>query len=86
MTDDLDPFGPARRDRGRTNPHVGFGSGPHNCIGSTHARLVIRTVLNRVADRGINLSTIAAAPGFRNIGGVRRRQGHTSLVLRLQPA
>jgi cytochrome P450 len=37
-----------RIDR-RPNPHVGFGTGPHTCPGSTHARLLSRTVLQVVA-------------------------------------
>jgi cytochrome P450 len=74
-----------RLDR-NPNPHVGFGSGPHNCIGSTHARLVIRTTLMRVAERCIRLEPVTATPGFRNIGGLVRRQGHEQLVLRFHQA
>ena len=33
------------------NPHVGFGSGPHSCLGSAHARLLSRTVLHTLARR-----------------------------------
>lgn len=73
-----------RLDR-KPNPHVGFGSGPHNCIGSTHARLVIRTTLLRTARRGVRLETVSNLPGIRNIGGVERRQGHQALILRFHP-
>jgi cytochrome P450 len=39
-----------RLDR-KPNAHVGFGSGPHFCLGAPHARLVIRTVLAQLAER-----------------------------------
>ena len=35
----------------RPNPHVGFGSGPHSCPGSAHARLLSRTVMQTLARR-----------------------------------
>jgi len=35
----------------RPNPHVGFGSGPHACLGSAHARLLSRTVMQTLARR-----------------------------------
>lgn len=40
----------------RPNPHVGFGSGPHSCLGSAHARLLSRTVMQTLARRVSSLS------------------------------
>lgn len=40
----------------RPNPHVGFGSGPHSCPGSAHARLLSRTVMQCLARRVNTLS------------------------------
>ncbi len=44
----------------KPNPHVGFGSGPHSCLGSAHARLLSRTVLRAVAER---VEGLRLAPG-----------------------
>jgi cytochrome P450 len=44
----------------RPNPHVGFGSGPHSCLGSAHARLLSRTVMLTLAQR---VTTLAPAKG-----------------------
>jgi Cytochrome P450 len=63
------------------NPHVGFGSGPHNCLGSTHARLVIRTFLARLARRNIRIQVKERVPLRRNIGGFSRSAGFGRLVL-----
>ena len=65
------------------NPHVGFGSGPHNCLGSLHARLVIRTVLDRIAQRRISLSVVTCDRANADIGGFARPQGFDRLVLTL---
>ncbi|MEN8843848.1 MAG: cytochrome P450, partial [Lentimonas sp.] len=34
----------------KPNPHVAFGNGAHNCLGATHARLLIRTLLKKLAE------------------------------------
>jgi cytochrome P450 len=49
----------------RPNPHVGFGSGPHSCPGSAHARLLSRTVMQTLARR---VSTLAMAEGEKPDG------------------
>jgi cytochrome P450 len=46
----------------RPNPHVGFGSGPHSCLGSAHARLLSRTVLSSFARRVGRLALIDTGP------------------------
>ena len=33
------------------NPHVGFGFGPHNCLGAPHARLIIRSLLKLLCQK-----------------------------------
>jgi cytochrome P450 len=48
----------------RPNPHVGFGSGPHNCPGSAHARLLSRTVLQIVARTVPTLGVVGIGESF----------------------
>jgi cytochrome P450 len=63
------------------NPHVGFGSGPHNCLGSLHARLVIRTVLDRIARRRIVLKVVTCERSVADVGGFARPQGFAELKI-----
>ena len=45
--DDAETFDPDREERG----HVGFGHGPHFCIGASLARVELRTVFATLARR-----------------------------------
>jgi hypothetical protein len=66
------------------NPHVAFGSGDHNCIGSTHARLVLRTFLAALAHRPGTIRVLEAEPATRSIGGLPRLQGFKRLIVELR--
>jgi len=67
------------------NPHVSFGAGDHSCLGSTHARQVLREVLGWAVTRLDRVEAIDIRPGARSIGGLVRRHGHEALVLALHP-
>lgn len=73
-----------RIDRLR-NPHVAFGSGPHNCLGSTHARQVLRSLLQQLARRVARIDPVEVVRGRRSIGGVVRPHGFERLVLTFHP-
>jgi cytochrome P450 len=61
------------------NPHVGFGAGDHACLGAAHARAVIRALLAALTGRVARIALVAADPGTRDIGGIRRAQGFARL-------
>lgn len=44
----------------KPNPHVGFGSGAHNCLGAPHARLVIRSVMESLSQKVGHLQLVEA--------------------------
>lgn len=73
-----------RIDR-RPNPHVAFGSGPHNCLGSTHARQVLRSLLRELAARVARIEPVEVVRGRRSIGGVKRAHGFERLTLAFHP-
>jgi cytochrome P450 len=57
---------PDRLDLGRTpNPHVGFGGGPHFCLGAALARLEARIALGVLARRYPRLRLLDPKPSWR---------------------
>ncbi len=72
-----------RLDR-KPNPHISFGFGTHLCLGAPHARLILRTLLQKV--RAILVSRIevvSAEPALEHEAEYDRTLGYESLVVRL---
>lgn len=72
-------------DRAR-NPHLGFGAGPHLCLGVWHARLLLRTVIAYVCDKNLSLEIVDGQPLYEQWPGYRRQTGFHSLTLRFRSA
>ena len=69
-----------RIDR-QPNPHVAFGSGPHSCLGATHAREVLRGLIGKLAGEFHKITPIEVIEGSRSIGGPRYHYGFERLRL-----
>ncbi len=65
----------------KPNPHVAFGSGPHACLGATHAREVLRAVLAHLVQACLRIELIDSRPGSRSIGGPIYPHGYERLLL-----
>lgn len=76
----FDDPGQLRIDRS-PNPHASFGSGDHSCLGSTHARAVLRCVLHWLAANCARIEPVEIRPGARSIGGPVRRHGFEVLTV-----
>lgn len=63
------------------NPHVAFGSGPHACLGATHARALIRSLLDGLCDRPLTLEILEEEPRVEQEAAYRRENGHGRLLL-----
>lgn len=74
--------GTLRIDR-QPNPHVAFGSGPHSCLGATHAREVLRTLIMRMTATISRLELVRIKESSRSIGGPRLRHGFADLRVTL---
>lgn len=70
-----------RLDR-RPNPHLAFGSGPHNCIGALHSRLIVRTLLERLSVRVRSIEIVQETPQVESEADYVRRNGYDALVAR----
>ena len=67
------------------NQHVGFGSGPHNCLGAPHARLILRTLLQTLCEQVEGVEVLASEPHVEKTPEYERVVGYESVVARLLP-
>lgn len=71
-----------RIDR-KPNPHIAYGTGPHNCLGVHHARVLIRTLLKQLAQQVERVEVINAMPNVEEQAEYQRRVGYDVLTLKL---
>lgn len=65
------------------NPHVGFGSGTHNCMGAPHARLILRSLLQTLCERVGRIQILEADPHVEREAEYQRGVGYERLRVRL---
>ncbi len=71
-----------RLDR-KPNAHVGFGSGPHFCLGAPHARLIIRTLLQELSTRVGSIINLRCELNETSQADYLRQVGYKSLEVKL---
>lgn len=71
-----------RLDR-KPNPHIAFGAGAHICLGAPHARLIVRTLLQKLCEQVEKIELLEAVPLIENEARYRRANGFESLTLRV---
>jgi cytochrome P450 len=76
--------GEVKLDR-KPNPHVAFGFGPHVCLGAPHARLLLRTLLEKCVERVDRVTVLAAVEHVELEAVYRRVVGYDSLTVKLAP-
>lgn len=80
----FDAPGEVRLDR-RPNPHVAFGFGPHVCIGAPHARLVLRTLVQKCAEQLAGIRLLDEREHVEEQASYQRSIGFDSLRVRFLP-
>ena len=73
-----------RLDR-KPNPHMAFGFGAHLCLGAAHARLLVRTLLQKCIDRVGQITVLSAQERVEREQAYQRVMGYESLVVRIAP-
>ena len=76
--------GEVRLDR-KPNPHLAFGFGAHLCLGAAHARLLLRTLLQKCIARLASITVLDARERVENEPAYQRVMGYESLTVRLTP-
>ncbi len=74
--------GEVRLDR-KPNPHVAFGIGAHVCLGAPHARLLVRTLLQKCADRLSGITLLSAKEHVEKEAEYERSVGYESLTVKM---
>ena len=67
------------------NPHIGFGFGPHACLGSQHARLLLRSLLESLCKQVERIELIDAVPRMEEESSFSRQVGYESATVRFIP-
>jgi len=73
-----------RLDR-KPNPHLAFGFGAHLCLGAAHARLLVRTLLQRCIEQVERITVLAAQERVEREQAYQRPVGYESLVVKITP-
>jgi cytochrome P450 len=73
-----------RLDR-KPNPHIAFGFGTHLCLGAPHARLILRTLLQKCVERVGRITLLSATEHVEHEVKYDRTIGYDSLVVKLTP-
>lgn len=64
----------------KMNPHVGFGFGIHKCLGATHARQVLRTLLQVLSEKVKSIELVEAEEKIEDWDEFQRKVGFEKLV------
>lgn len=73
-----------RLDR-KPNPHVAFGIGTHLCLGAPHARLLVRTLLQKLCDRIESITILEAKEHIETEAKYERINGYDALTVQFTP-
>ncbi len=73
--------GEVRLDR-KPNPHISFGIGAHICLGAPHARLLLRTLLQKLVERVGSITVLEAKESVEKQEKYERAVGYESLTVR----
>jgi cytochrome P450 len=69
-----------RLDR-KPNSHLSFGFGPHLCLGASHARLIVRSLLEALTGRVGLITVLEAKEHIEHEARYDRKNGYDSLAV-----
>jgi len=68
----------------KVNPHVAFGFGIHKCLGATHARQVLRTLIGVLSAKVQQIEIIDYKENIEDWQEFKRKVGYDSLTVQLK--
>ncbi|WP_020567267.1 cytochrome P450 [Neolewinella persica] len=64
----------------KMNPHVGFGFSHHNCLGATHARQILKTLIRTLTEKVSSIEILESEDNIEELGHFKRKVGFHKLV------
>jgi len=71
-----------RLDR-KPNPHIAFGSGAHICLGASHARLIVRSLLRKLCALTTSIELLEVVPKLEKEADYERQNAYDALTVRM---
>lgn len=68
------------------NPHVGFGSGIHNCLGAPQARAILRSLIRILSSGKYKISILSQVPKYEETPAYKRWLAYDSLTVQIRKA
>ncbi len=65
----------------KINPHVAFGFGTHNCLGATHARQLMKVLIQTLLEKVQRISIVKCKENIETLGELKRKVGFDSLYV-----
>lgn len=69
----------------KLNPHVSFGFSHHNCLGATHARQIMRVLIETLIAKVSSIDIIDFKENIENLGEFERKVGFHQLNVNIHP-
>jgi cytochrome P450 len=66
----------------KLNPHVGFGFSHHNCLGATHARTILKILVNTLAEKVKSIDIIDYKENIEDLDQFKRKVGFDSIKVK----
>ncbi|WP_166424260.1 cytochrome P450 [Paraglaciecola sp. 20A4] len=69
----------------KLNPHVSFGFSHHNCLGATHARQIMRILIDTLIEKVSSIDILDCEENIETLGEFSRKVGFHRLNVKFNP-